>query len=117
MAEKKTRKKRPRKVVALDGDKLGMIGGTLGAMLILMIGFFSQTGTVTTTLIRMGWVFVVCYGAIFFLVRMILRTTLREMIEEEKALWRKKKAAAKAANAETAAKAAKVEVAGIETEE
>lgn len=112
MAEKKIKKKRPRKVVALDGDKLGMIGGMLGATVVLMIGFFSQTGTITATLIRMGWVFVVCYGAIFFLVRVILRTTLKEMIEEERALRREKEADAKAANVEAMAEGALARKAG-----
>ena len=78
MATKKTKK-----VIALDGDKLGMIGGTLGALIVLCISWFVHSGNISTTLIRMGWSFVICYGATFFLVRMILRTTLMEMIEQE----------------------------------
>ena len=121
MAEKKSQKKKPQKIIPLDGDKLGMIGGILGATFVLIIGFFTQTGTMTSTLIRMGWVFIACYGATFFLVRMVLRTTLIEMIEEEKAIKRKKKADVKAAKAKAESdeteKAMTAETAGIGTEE
>lgn len=78
MATKKTKR-----VIALDGDKLGMIGGMVGAFIVLILCLLLNVGTVTL-LIRMGWGFVICYGATFFLVRVILRTTLIEMIEQEK---------------------------------
>ncbi len=78
MAANKTKK-----VIALDGDKLGMIGGMVGAFIVLIICLVFHVSTITS-LIRMGWGFVICYGATFFLVRVILRTTLIEMIEQEK---------------------------------
>lgn len=98
-------KKKQKKIIALDGDKLGMIGGVLGATVVLVVGFLSQNSTLASTLIRMGWVFVACYGATFFLVRMILRTTLMEMIEEEKRIKEeKKKSNREAMEAEEAAR-------------
>lgn len=82
--EQRRKKSITRKVIPLDGDKLGMIVGLLGAIAVLLIGVFMQRGDFATILIRVGWAFVICYGATFFLVRMILRTTLYEMIEKEK---------------------------------
>jgi hypothetical protein len=73
--------KSTKKVIPLDGDKLGMIGGMIGAIIVLIMSLYFHRGDIVTTLIRVGWAFVICYGATFFLVRMILRTTLQEMIE------------------------------------
>ena len=80
MASKKTRK-----IIPLDGDKLGMIGGMVGGTFVLIISILLYPDSIATTLIRVGWAFVICYGATFFLVRMILRTTLIDMVEQEKA--------------------------------
>ena len=82
--EESSQKKSTRKVIPLDGDKLGMIVGLMGAIVVLLIGVFAQRGGLSSIIIRTGWTFVICYGATFFLVRMILRTTLQEMIEQEK---------------------------------
>ena len=76
--------KKQKKIIPLDGDKLGMIGGTVGGTIVLIISFFLHTGNIVTTIIRVGWAFVICYGATFFLVRMILRTTLIDMVDQEK---------------------------------
>jgi len=73
-----------KKVIPLDGDKLGMIGGMIGAILVLIMSLYFHRGDIATTLIRVGWAFVICYGATFFLVRVILRTTLQELIEEKR---------------------------------
>lgn len=75
--------KKNKRVIALDGDKLGMIGGMVGAFIVLIVCLINHVSTITS-LTRMGWGFVICYGATFFLVRVILRTTLIEMIEQEK---------------------------------
>ena len=63
---------KPKKVVALDGDKLGMIGGTIGAIIVLIISLYLHPGDMWTTVIRMGTAFVICYGGTFFLVRIRL---------------------------------------------
>lgn len=73
-----------RKVIPLDGDKLGMIGGTFGGLIVLIMSLYLHKGDIATTLLRVGWAFVICYGAIFLLVRIILRTTLQEMMEQKK---------------------------------
>jgi hypothetical protein len=77
MAANKTKK-----VIALDGDKLGMIGGMVGAFIVLIICLVFHVSTITS-LIRIGWGFVICYGATFFLVSVILRTTLIETIDKK----------------------------------
>ena len=74
--------KSTKKVIPLDGDKLGMIGGMIGAIIVLIMSIFYHRGDITTTLLRVGWALVICYGATFFLVRMILRTTLQDMLEQ-----------------------------------
>jgi hypothetical protein len=80
----KRKVKSAKNVIPLDGDKLGMIGGMIGAIIVLIMSLFYHNGDITTTLLRVGWAFVICYGATFFLVRMILRTTLQEMVEQQK---------------------------------
>lgn len=62
-----------------------MIGGMIGAIIVLIMSIFYHRGDITTTLLRVGWAFVICYGATFFLVRMILRTTLQDMLEQNNA--------------------------------
>lgn len=89
--EQRRKKSSNKKVIPLDGDKLGLIGGLIGAIAVLLLSTFLNRGDLATTLIRVGWAFVICYGATFFLVRMILRTTLQEMIEQDKAQREKKK--------------------------
>ena len=84
MEETGKKSSKSKKVVAFDGDKLGMIGGTIGAILVLLISLYAHPGDMMTTIIRMGTAFVICYGGTFFLVRVILRATLQEMIEQEK---------------------------------
>lgn len=97
MEESGKKPSKAKKVVALDGDKLGMIGGMIGAIIVLIISLYAHPGEMMTTVIRMGTAFVVCYGATFFLVRMILRTTLQEMIELDKKRKRDRKEAGDAA--------------------
>lgn len=113
MTDTKSQKNKPQKIIPLDGDKLGMIGGLLGATCVLVISFLFQSGGMITTLIRMGWVFVACYGATFFLVRMILRTTLVDMIEQEKRLKQEQKDE-KDAKARSAAEAVDTEAVEVE---
>ena len=91
MSEPKKKPSKSKKVVALDGDKLGMVGGMFGAIIVLIISLYAHPGDMMTTVIRMGMAFVICYGATFFLVRMILRTTLQEMIELDKKKKRDRK--------------------------
>lgn len=90
MEESGKKSSKPKKVIALDGDKLGMIGGMVGAIIVLIISLYRHPGDLMTTVIRMGTAFVICYGGTFFLVRMILRTTLQEMIESDKKEKRKR---------------------------
>ena len=56
----------------------------VGAIIVLIISLLLQRGDLVNTLIRMGGAFVVCYGSTFFLIRVILRTTLQEMIEQDR---------------------------------
>lgn len=74
-----------KRVVALDGDKLGHVVGTVVATAVMALCFFYQEVDGYTAAARVGWAFVLSYGATFFLVRVILRTTLSEFIEQDRA--------------------------------
>ena len=72
------------KVVALDGGKLGSIVGSAVSCIVMAFSFYVRDVDAFTAFTRSGWAFVIAYGATFFLVRVILRTTLRQMLEERK---------------------------------
>ena len=78
------KKRQPKRVVVLDGDKLGLIVGATFATLVMGLCFFLRQVDAHTAAIRVGWAFVLAYGATFFLVRVILRTTLYEFIEQSR---------------------------------
>ncbi|MCH7959072.1 MAG: hypothetical protein IID08_03005 [Candidatus Hydrogenedentes bacterium] len=73
--------KKLKRVVALDGHRLGLISGTAIALVVMGVSFFYQHAEFSATGIRTGWAFVAGYGATFFLVRVILRTTLFEFLD------------------------------------
>ena len=78
-------------VIALDGHKLGHIVGALVAFTVLSISLFLRNADGLTTFTRVGWSFVVAYGATYFLVRVILRTTLTLLaLEKQTALMEKR---------------------------
>ena len=77
--------KKPRRVVALDGSRLGNITGSCLACGTLAWCFFYREMDLASTMIRSGWAFVMGYGATFFLARAILRVTLYQALEEKKA--------------------------------
>lgn len=70
-------------IVALDGDKLGQIGGTALALVVMAVCFYWRETDAQTALLRCGWAFVAGYGATFLMARVILRTSLFEMLEAE----------------------------------
>lgn len=76
-------KKRPGRLLALDADRLGLVVG-LAAAVVVMVACFYREVPWGATFIRAGWVFVVAYAAAFFLVRLVLRTTLAEMLHDKK---------------------------------
>ena len=75
--------KKLKRVVALDGHRLGLISGTAIALVVMAFSFFYQHVEFLATGIRTGWAFVAGYGATFFLARVILRTTLFEFLDYE----------------------------------
>ena len=77
-------KKASGRVVALDGDKLGAVVGAVLAIIVMALCFFMRQVDGFTVATRVGWAFVAGYGATFFLVRFILRTTLIEFVEHQK---------------------------------
>ena len=78
-------------VIALDGHKLGHIVGAIVAFAVLSISLFLRNADGLTTFARVGWSFVVAYGATYFLVRVILRTTLALLaLEKQTALMEKR---------------------------
>ena len=66
----------------LDGNRLGLVGGAVISALVLGLCFYVQETDGFTAFTRAGWSFVAAYGVIFLLVRLILRTTLFEAIEQ-----------------------------------
>ncbi len=78
------RKKQSKRVLVLDGDKLGHIMGVLVALIVMVICFFVQKADGYTTAIRVGWAFVVAYGATYLLIRIVLRVTLFEFVVDKK---------------------------------
>ncbi len=79
-------------VIALDGHKLGHIAGALVAFAVLTILLFLRNADALTTFTRAGWSFVVAYGATYFLVRVILRTTLALLALEKQTALKEKRA-------------------------
>ena len=58
--------------------------GVIVALVVMAICFFVQKADGYTTAIRVGWAFVVAYGATFVLIRIILRVTLFEFVVDKK---------------------------------
>lgn len=89
MAEETT--KSQSQVVALDGDKLGHIAGAVVALVIMAVSFYYREVDAATAFTRVGWAFVLAYGATYFLVRVILRVTLFLVIAEKKRVLHEKR--------------------------
>lgn len=75
--------KKFKRVVALDGHRLGLISGAFIALIVMGSSFFYQQAEFMATGIRTGWAFVAGYGATFFLARVVLKTTLFEFLDVE----------------------------------
>lgn len=74
-----------------------MVAGSTVATIVMALCFFYQEVDVLTAAIRVGWAFVVSYAAAFFLVRIILRTTIYEFVVQERERKAKRKSDKKAA--------------------
>lgn len=85
-------KKGAKLTVALDGDKLGQIVGAMVALIVMALCFYYQKVDGYTAATRVGWAFVLSYASVFFLVRVVLRTTLFEFIEHRNAEWAARRA-------------------------
>lgn len=79
-------------VIALDGHKLGHIVGALVAFTVLSLSLFLHNADGLATFTRVGWSFVVAYGATYFLVRVILLTTLTLLALEKRTALMEKRA-------------------------
>lgn len=74
--------KRLKRVIPLNGDKLGFVAGAIMATAVMVVCFYYQRADGVTTAIRVAWTFVITYGIVFFFVRTILRITLLEFVEQ-----------------------------------
>lgn len=72
--------KKLKRVIPLNGEKLGHIGGAIMATIVMIICFVYQRADAATTAIRVAWTFVIGYGVTFFFVRTLLRVTLTEFV-------------------------------------
>jgi hypothetical protein len=98
--------KKPRRIVALNGDKLGLVAGSVVATVVMAQCFFVQHVDGPTAALRVGWAFVIAYGAAFFLVRVILRTTIFEFVIQAREKKAKKRSRDKEKRSEAAGAAA-----------
>lgn len=78
-------------VIALDGHKLGHIAGAIVGFTVLALLLVLENADALTTFKRAGWSFVVSYGATFFLIRVILRTTLTQLALEKRVALQEKR--------------------------
>lgn len=76
-------KKRQRRVLLLDSDTLGLAAGLSVAAVATGLGFW-RGQDILAVAVRAGWTFLGTYAVVFLLVRTILRTTIREMIERRR---------------------------------
>ena len=96
-------------VIALDGGKLGHIAGAVVALTVMVLSMYLSNADALTTFKRAGWAFVVGYGATFFLVRVILRITLSQLLEDRRAALEEKRARHREARARDRMEDAQVE--------
>lgn len=84
MAKGAANKRRP-KVLSLDPDRLGMLGATALATVVLAVGLFVREAEIAETFVRAGIAFAVCYAAVFVLVYIIrtINTAESERLKEE----------------------------------
>ncbi|MBN2308920.1 MAG: hypothetical protein JXR94_08125 [Candidatus Hydrogenedentes bacterium] len=81
-------KKQPRQVLALDCDKLGLLGGMTLATVVMAVSFYREV-SILEAVFRATVTFLVGYVAVFILTRTILHTALSEFVrarEEEPAV-------------------------------
>ena len=78
-------------VIALDGHKLGHIAGAVVAFTVLTLLLVLGNADALTTFRRVGWSFVVSYGATFYLVRVILKTTLTQLALDKRTALQEKR--------------------------
>ena len=78
-------------VIALDGHKLGHIAGAAAGFAVLALSLYFRHADAFTIFTRVGWTFVVAYGSTFFLVRVILRTTLAQLAMERRVALQEKR--------------------------
>ncbi len=78
-------------VIGLNGHRLGHIAGALVAFTVLTLLLVLGNADALTTFTRVGWSFVVSYGATFFLVRTILRTTLAQLALDKRVALQEKR--------------------------
>jgi hypothetical protein len=75
--------KKKSRIIALDRHRLGLIGGTFGGLLVLIVSFWVSETDILVAIPRAGLAFIFCYAATAFLVYRILYTTLTEMVENQ----------------------------------
>jgi hypothetical protein len=61
------------------------VGGAIAALLVATVQMFLRDAGPLTTIVRAGWTFLGVYVAMFLLVRVFLRASLFQMIEDKRA--------------------------------
>lgn len=77
--------KRAPRVLALDADRLGQVAGALAALPVALAQMFYRDADPLTTIVRSGWTYVGTYAATFVMVRLFLRASLFQMLDDKRA--------------------------------
>lgn len=84
-------------VLALDADRLALVMAALAGTVVLAFCFWNDADGMTTAW-RVGIAFIGAYAAMFFFVRIVLRSILRELVVSEQERKRKARQARNEAN-------------------
>lgn len=71
------------KRISPDPDVIGMAAASLCATIVMAIGFWTGMDGFAVA-VRAGLVFVVTYGAVFLLVRSVVRIIIADMVEQNR---------------------------------
>lgn len=77
-------KKQSKRVLLLDADILGFAAGAFVGAAVMAVGFFRLQLPAFDIAVRTGLTFVVTYAAVFLLVKFLISTMLREVVEKRR---------------------------------
>ena len=76
-------RKKNRRIIPLDGNRLGLVTGAVVSTVVLALGLFVHEAGLYAIVTRVGWSFVLAYGVTFLLVFAIIQTRRMEWSQIE----------------------------------